>query len=166
MALGGALTWARTAGYSAPRGIPGGLVALAPWQYVVIQHLARRVTAPDADGLLGRVPSADELEVAEFVDRYLAAMRSSLRRDFLHMVGFVEHVAPFLVGRASRFTELREADQDRVLEALEASSIDSIRAGFQAIKSMVMMGYYRDARTFSLIGYRGPLVERRVERGP
>ena len=93
-------------------------------------------------------------------------MRPSLRRDFLHMVGFVEHVAPILVGHASRFTELREADQDRVLGALEASSLDSIRAGFQAIKSMVMMGYYRDARTFSLIGYRGPFVERRVESSP
>jgi hypothetical protein len=33
-----------------------------------------------------------------------------------------------------------------------------MRAGFQALKGLVMMGYYRDPRTFRILGYKGPLV--------
>jgi hypothetical protein len=63
-------------------------------------------------------------------------------------------------GFASRFTRLGPADQDTVLASLEASSIDLLRAGFDGLKALVLMGFYRDARAWSVVGYDGPLVGR------
>jgi hypothetical protein len=34
------------------------------------------------------------------------------------------------------------------------------------MKSLVMMGYYRDARTFSILGYGGPFVLDRAGTTP
>jgi hypothetical protein len=72
----------------------------------------------------------------------------------------VEQLAPLAAGFARRFTELSASDQDDVLAGLEESRIDVVRAGFQAMKSLVMMGYYRDPRTFAILGYGGPLLSR------
>jgi hypothetical protein len=85
-------------------------------------------------------------------------MRSAVRRDFLRLLRYVEQLAPVAAGFTGRFTELGPAEQDEVLLGLEASRFDQLRAGFQALKSLVMMGYYRDARTFSILGYGGPFV--------
>ena len=45
-----------------------------------------------------------------------------------------------------------------MLRGLESSWLDELRAGFQALKSLVMMGYYRDPRTFAILEYGGPFV--------
>jgi len=154
-AVGGAVAWVRTGGYSLDPEARNKLVGLAPWEFLLVRALARRVVAPDrASGVV----TPDEVGVAEFVDRYVSEMRPALKIDVLRMLRFVEQLAPFRCGLLSRFTDLDEADQDRVLAALESSSIDQLRAGFQAIKGLVMMGYYRDPRTFPILGYRGPFV--------
>ena len=69
-------------------------------------------------------------------------------------------VAPLREGLAARFSRLPAADQDRVLAATEASSSDLLRAGFDGLKSLCLMGYYRDPRAWSVVGYDGPLVGR------
>jgi len=74
------------------------------------------------------------------------------------MLRVTEHLAPVGSGYLRRFTALKPAEQDHVLAALESSSIDTLRAGFMALKSLVMMGYYRDPRTFAILDYRGPLL--------
>ena len=128
-----------------------------------MQALARRMVAPDRTS---RVVSPDEVGVAEFVDRYLFEMRPALKVDVLRMLRFVEQLAPFRCGLLSRFTDLDPADQDRVLSALRGGGIDQLRAGFQAMKGLVMMGYYRDPRTFPILGYRGPFVAASEEQAP
>jgi hypothetical protein len=154
-AFGGAVALVRTGGYGVDAATSGRLRVLAPWQYAVVRDVARRMLAADrSEG----VPSADDVGVAEFVDGYLADMRPSLRRDLLRFLRFVEQLAPLGSVSFHRFTELAPIDQDEVLSALEASHIDALRAGFQALKSLVMMGYYRDPRTFAILGYRGPLL--------
>jgi hypothetical protein len=154
-ALGGAVALFRMAGYEGLPTTAAQLRVLAPWQYLVFRAVARRMVAADrAEG----VPSPDEVGVAEFVDGYLVEMRPRLRRDLLRMLRYVEQLAPLGAGFAGRFTDLGPSEQDEVLLALEASRFDQLRAGFQAIKSLVMMGYYRDSRTFSILGYGGPFV--------
>jgi hypothetical protein len=164
-ALSGGVAWVRTGGYALDDATASRLVSLAPWQYVVVEHLARRIVAPDQPGD-ATIPSADDVGVASFLDAYLAGMRPSLRRDLLHMLGVVEHLAPFAAGHAHRFTELAPTAQDEVLRSLEASRFDLLRAGFDGLKSLVMMGYWRDARTWTLIGYPGPLVGGAAEAPP
>lgn len=156
VALGAAVAFVRTRGYSVSAERAAKLAALEPWQFVVIEHAARRIAAADREG----APTADDVDVAGFVDAYVARMPAPLRRDFLRLLGYVEHLAPVATGRSSRFTRLAAADQDAVLAALEASDQGLLRGGFAGLKSLVFMGYYRDPRTWKILAYEGPFVDR------
>lgn len=158
LVAGGAFGVVRTRGYDVPELAGRDLVSLAPWQFVVVQHLARRICATDRDD--GSVPSADDVDVAGFVDRYVAAMPSALRRDLLRLFGVVEHVLPVLSKKTSRFTRLSPGEQDEVLSKMEASDQDLLRGAFAGVKSLLFMGYYRDPRTWKVLGYEGPFVGR------
>ena len=155
LALGGAAALVRSGGYEVPA--RQRLLTLSPWQFIVLQHAARRIAAPDRPDD-ATIPSADDLDVAGFADGWLARMRPGVRRDFKRFLAYVEHLAPLRVGYASRFTRLDAEAQDRVLAATEASSSDLLRAGFDGLKSLVVMGYYRDARTWKILSYAGPFV--------
>lgn len=157
LAGAGAAAFVRTRGYAVPAGRT--LAWMSPWQFVVFQHAARRIAAPDRPDDAS-IPSADDLDVAGFADGWIARMPAAVRRDLGRFLAYLEHLAPVGSGYASRFTRLGPAEQDRVLAGLEASSSDQLRAGFEGLKSLAFMGYYRDARTWSVIGYDGPLVGR------
>lgn len=125
-----------------------------PWETAVVRHLARRVCAADRPGVV----TPDEVGVTPFVETYIATMPARLQRDFRRFLQFVEQVAPLGAGFASRFTKLGSEDQDKVLTSLESHSNDLIRGGFDAVKAALFMGYYRDPRTWSILGYDGPRV--------
>jgi hypothetical protein len=162
-AVGGAVAMVRTSSYEAPSSSVASLRVLAPWQFVVVRAVARRMVAADRDdGVL----SPDDAAVAEFIDGYLVEMHPSLRRDFLRLLGYTEHLAPLASGHLRRFTELAPHDQDDVLGELESSHFDQLRAGFQALKSIIVMGYYRDPRTFAILGYGGPFVVQKAGLSP
>jgi hypothetical protein len=147
-ALGGAtVAVVRSRGYHLTRELADKLVVLSPWQYIVLEAIGARLVAPE---------SAD---VAAFADGYLADLAESDRRDVLRLIGYVEHVAPLGLGLFRRFTALGEGDQDRVLASLEQSRIDLLRAGFQALKAMAMMAYYRKPESWPALGYGGPVVK-------
>jgi hypothetical protein len=135
------------------------LMALAAWQYEVVGHAARRIVAPDRP-FDPTIPSADELDVAGFVDGWVFRLPARVQRDLGRFLAFVEHLAPLGVGFGSRFTRLGPSQQDSVLSSLESSSSDLLRAGFDGLRSLVFMGYYRDARTWGIVSYDGPLVNR------
>ena len=100
------------------RACPPGqrLLTMSAWQFVVVQHAARRIAAPDrADD--ASIPTADDLDVAGFVDAWVARMRPDVRRDFGRFLAYIEHLAPLRGGLASRFTRLDADAQDRVLAA-------------------------------------------------
>lgn len=146
VAGGGAMAALRASGYTVPPDVRRSLSVLAPWQYVVIEAVGRRVLDP---------VSAD---VGLFADAYLAGLAASDRDDLLALVGYVEHLAPLGHGSTQRFTHLSAADQDRVLAGLELSDIGLLRGGFQALKAIAAMAYYRQESSFAALGYGGPLV--------
>jgi hypothetical protein len=149
----------RTRGYEAPTG--SKLVVLGAWQWGVVRHAARRIAAPDGEAS-GSLPTADDLDVASFVDGWLSRMDRRVVRDFGRFLAYLEHFAPIGCGLMSRFTHLSTSDQDRVLASVEASRSDLLRAGFEGLKALVFMGYYRDPRTWRALGYDGPFVGRPV----
>jgi hypothetical protein len=154
---GSVVALVRSRGYEVPEGVRFKLVGLEAWQYVVVQHLARRVCAADEPGVV----TPDETDVAGFVDGYVANMAPRMRRDLGRFLGVIEQLAPAGLAMTSRFTRLGPADQDRVLASLESSSSDLLRGGFEGLKALLFMGYYRDARTWRVIGYDGPRVDAR-----
>jgi hypothetical protein len=157
LGAGAALSLLRTRGYALDPG--RRLVAMSAWQFVVVQHAARRIVAPDRPDDAS-IPTADALDVAGFVDGWMARLPPPVRRDLGRFLGVIEHAAPLGAGFASRFTRLGPDAQDAVLASLEASSVDLLRAGFDGLKALVLMGFYRDARAWSVVGYDGPLVGR------
>jgi hypothetical protein len=158
-AAGGVVALVRTGGYQLEPAVARRLTSLAAWEYLVVRDVARRIAASDRPDDPD-VVSPDEAGVVEFIDGYLAGMTRPMRRDLTTLFRYVEHVAPLSCRFAHRFTALSPADQDRVLEAMAESRIDDLRAGFEGMKSLVMMGYYRDARTWKMLGYKGPFVDR------
>lgn len=152
-----AIAVARMRGYALPPGLRPAV--LAPWQVVVVQHAARRIAAPDREADAS-IPTADDLDIATFVDGWMGRMPAGLRRDLGRFLVYLEHVAPIGIGLFERFTRLDPPEQDRVLASLERSSSDLLRAGFDGLRSLVLMGYYRAPQTWRLIGYDGPLVGR------
>lgn len=161
-ALGGAVALARGGGYEldAPPSRP--LRFLSVPELVLVRQLARRILAPDAPN----APGPDELGVAEHVDEVLAAMSPGVQRDLRRLLAFVEQLAPVASGHARRFTRLAPAEQDEVLRALETSRSGLLRAGFDGLKGLVMMGYWRHPRAWALVGYDGPQVGRPAGAAP
>jgi hypothetical protein len=155
------LAFLRSRGYPA---VPGGASAsLDRSRFALVRAVAARVCAPDAAG----APSADEVGVASFVDAYASKMAGGQRADLLKFLDFIEQLAPAMTIRSStRFTRLTQVDQDRVLAGLEASEVDLLRGGFAGLKALVFMGYYRDPRTWSVLGYEGPTLGRAVPPWP
>jgi hypothetical protein len=156
LVAGSAVAVVRTRGYELSAERAGKLKALAPWQVVVFDAVARRVAAADVPD---EVPSTDEVGVTDFVDSYIAGMHPALKRDCLRLIGFVEHVAPLLAKMTSRFTKLSATDQDKVLAKLESHDQGMLRGAFAGLKSLVFMGYYRDPRTWKILQYTGPMVQ-------
>jgi len=162
-ALGGAtvLSLARFVNYDRRDRRIAYMRALSAWQVAVVDALANRMCAPDVPYEQNFSPPTPlEAEVVEFVDAFVADSEPALRRDLLAAIGALEHVFPMLAREVRRFSSLSADAQDRVLAAMESSSIDLVRGAFAGLKSVVMMGYYRDPRTWGVLGYDGPLMNR------
>jgi hypothetical protein len=152
--LGGAVIFGRhLGGYHLAPGVAARLRALTPKELLVFAAAARRILAPDAPD----APSPDELEVALFVDGYLARLDEALRGDVRALLHLFEHTASV----TTRFTQLSAAAQDRVLAGWQSSRLAVRRQGLQALRTLAFFGYYRDARTWPMLGYTGPMLPRR-----
>jgi hypothetical protein len=158
--LAGVVALVRSGGYAVPEG--PALASLSAARFAVVLAAARRICAPDRPVSLvsPSPPSADEVGVARFVDAYVAKMSPRVGRDLMRLLDFIEQLAPALIGATSRFTRLLPAEQDEVLASLERSRSDLLRGGWDGLKTLVFMGYYRDPRTWPVLGYDGPRVGR------
>lgn len=155
----GVVAYFRTTGYGVPDEIAGALQSLEPWEYALLQHVARRICASDRPGDAS-IPTADDTDVAGFADSYIRTMPADLRSDLKKLIALVEHLAPLSLGYRARFTKLDADSQDRVLASLESNDVSLLRGGFAGLKSLIFMGYYRDPRTWRMLGYDGPRVGR------
>lgn len=153
---GAALVGRQLTGYHVDAATARRLRVLSPKEYLVLQAVARRVLAPDRDD----APSADTVEVALGVDAYLAKLPPYVQRDVGALLQLVEHGSALFRLRATRFTRMGAAEQDATLADWERSSLTVRRQGFQALRTLSFLGYWRDDRTWPLIGYSGPMLPR------
>ncbi|GAC1352752.1 MAG: hypothetical protein NVS3B20_13470 [Polyangiales bacterium] len=153
--------WVRTSDYRIDPDRLKKLRVLTAWQLAVVDALVSRMCAADVPyDAPAAPPKPSEVGASAFVDAYLAAADEPMRKQCRALFGLIEHAYPLSCGERHRFTKLSEAAQDRVLTALEHSSIDVLRGAFHAAKSLMMMAYYRDPRTWGILGYDGPLEAR------
>ena len=141
-------------GYRLDETMARRLRVLSAKEAIVLAAVARRVLAPDGPG----APSPEEIGVVPAVDEYLRSMPDEAVSDVRALLQLVEH-SPFLFTlRPSRFTRLDAPAQDAVLADWESSRLDVRRRGFSALKTLCVLGYYGDPRTFSILGYPGPTL--------
>ena len=153
--LGGAAVIGRQLrGYAVDPATAARLRVLSPKEYLVMQAVARRVLAPDA----ADAPSADAVDTALAVDAYVAKLPRSIQQEIAALLQLVEHGSGWLRLRASRFTRMTAAEQDATLRDWESSSLTLRRRGFQGLRTLAFVGYWRDDRTWSVIGYTGPML--------
>ncbi len=153
--LGGLFAW-QTSGYEVPSAIARRLRALTPKEYLIVEAAAARILRSDRP----EDPAPGELEVALFVDGFVARLDEATRDDLKKLLHLLEHGLPLSAGRASRFTRLDGPGQDGVLAAMMNSSVGLLRGAFDSLRSLCAMAYWRDPRTWQAIGYDGPLVAR------
>ena len=134
------------------------------------------ITGESEPGLMADVdPARSAIESTQRMPgrpRYLRAVAEGTARFCVvawPLPGWAQSAYPELGGEAAaravaedllRFTRLSASDQDRVLTSLQAHPSELLRGGFDGVKALVFMGYYRDPRTWSLVGYDGPLLGR------
>ncbi len=141
-------------GYSLDADLASRLRALSPKEFIVLRAAVRRLVATDG----ADAPDADALGVAQFIDGYLLHLDSGMRSDFRALLHLLEHGTVVFRLAGSRFTRMSTEEQDRTLADWESSRLAVRRQGFQALKTMALLGYWRDDRTWKLIGYSGPML--------
>jgi D-cysteine desulfhydrase len=154
---GAALVGRSLQGYAIDPATAGRLRALSPKEYVVMQAVARRVVAADAPD----APSADSVDVAGAVDVYVAKLPPAVQKDVRALLQLVEHGSSLFRGGTTRFTHLSPAEQDATLADWQHSRLTVRRRGFQALRTLAFVGYWRDDRTWPLLGYSGPMLPKR-----
>ncbi len=145
LAIGGGIALVRGGGYSLPPGVTVG--QLAPWQWAVFDAVGARILAPE------------RADVGSFADGYVAGLAARDRDDLMGLLAYVEHLAPLAAGFGPRFTQLSPEQQDRVLTSIEQHPIGLLRGGFQSLKALALMAYYRHDASFAALGYGGPVVK-------
>ena len=137
--------------------LPPGVVrpsTLSDKELLVLAAAVQRLVATDGPD----APSPDGLALASWLDSYLAGLDAPLRRDLRALLHLLEHGSSLFRLRATRFTHLSPDEQDATLEDWSQSVLSVRRQGFQALRSLAFVAYYRDDRTFALLGYPGPMI--------
>jgi D-cysteine desulfhydrase len=139
----------RLTGYDA---LPPGLV-LASWEGNVLRAAAEALLPP-APAPYDGVPAA--------IDRYVAALPRSLRREIHMLLSALEH-GTLLDLHVDRLTRLEPAAREHFLSTLAARG-GLQRQMYRGVRDLCMLGYYQDPTTWPALGYPGPMVSR--ERRP
>jgi Gluconate 2-dehydrogenase subunit 3 len=157
--LGGALLAVGGAGFLALRAgkrLPppsDGLHVFSEQEFAVLDALAHRLVAP-----LPGWPTVEEVGVARAVDRIAERVEPSARAELKQLLGLFDNALAGFVfgGRTQPFTALGAAAQDRVLEEWRDSRVALRRTGYNALRTLVLAGYYQSPLTWKPIGYPGP----------
>lgn len=129
------------------------LRALTPRQYAVLAAFAER-TCPRGDGW----PSADQLDVAGFVDDQLAECPPTLAEEVGAGLLLLENalVGLLLDGRPRTFTGSSPEQQDRILAAWRDSRLAVRRSVIKGVGSLCAVAYWSSPEIWPRAGYPGP----------
>jgi hypothetical protein len=105
--------------------------------------------------------SGDASHVAVEVDRLVATMDRSVKRDIRWMLRLFEHGTRVFELKGRRFTGLSRAEQERYVTGWMDSSMGARRLVFRALKLIAALGYYGRPEAWPSIGYAGPWLGRR-----
>ncbi len=83
-----------------------------------------------------------------------ARSQATVRAKLALLLKAFEWGAVFRYG--ARFARLSAANQDAYLRAWESSPVQSFRFGFSSLRNLVLLAFYTQPESWSMIGYPGP----------
>jgi hypothetical protein len=130
-----------------------GLRVFSEHEFAVLDALAHRFI-----GTLPGWPTVQAVGVARAVDRIAERTEPSVQAELKQLLGLFDNALAGFVfgGRTEPFTALDAAAQDRVLEEWRDSHLALRRTGYNALRTLVLAGYYQSPLTWKPIGYPGP----------
>jgi D-cysteine desulfhydrase len=125
------------------------------WTGQVLSAREAQVVAAAAEALL---PSGGPsgLEVAANVDRFVATMRPEAQREVHLLMNVIEHTTTPLGLKLNRFTRLSPEEREGFLAGLAAHG-GQLAQAYKGMRDLCLMGFWQDPRTWSDIGYLGPM---------
>ncbi len=128
------------------------LELLTPAQYSILMAVIGRCVPDPVSTLLQRQ------ETALRIDATLAGANDRTRSDFTQLLGLLDNALAGLLldGNPTPFTHLDATAQEAVLEDWRTSRIGLRRAGYQALRRIIVAHYYADPANQAAIGYPGP----------
>lgn len=126
--------------------------------------LSRTVVAALADTLFPAGPDAPagSVIVPDALDDLTASLPEDEVKELSMGLTMIELGAIPLHGR--RFSKLGESARERYIAGWMRSRVPLRRTVYRALRVLFGNLYYADERTWALIGYDGPQVQRRGER--
>lgn len=100
-------------------------------------------------------PDATQAQVVRRFDEELSFVSPSIRSDLQAALGVLEY-APFLYGHFSRFNALDIRARREVLQAMNTSRVEILRAVGNNAKILVQFFYFGHPSVWTAIGYDGP----------
>lgn len=133
------------------------LTSLSAAEYALVMALARRIVAPQPKPGSG-MPSVEQVNVGVNVDAILARADEGVRRELRQLMGLFENGLAELLfaGAVAPFTQLSPEHQDQVLSGWRESRLVLKRTGYQALRTLVLAGYYASPMIWPAVGYEGP----------
>jgi len=141
-------------GYKLDGALAEKLRVLSPKEAEIFVAFCRRMLVADGPD----APPLDEPGAVLFVDGYLQRVSPEIQDDIKGLLQLFEHGSGFFRLSTARFTRMSAAAQDAVLADWETSRLALRRQGFQGLKTLALFAYWRDARTWPVLGYDGPTI--------
>ncbi len=141
-----------------PRGPGGGRLFsfFSDWEADQFSRIAERMV----DTGHPTAPGWRDTDALATVDSLLAGLDPALSGDLPLALRLVEYGPIVFDATFTRFSRMDEVERDASLEAWMTSRLTVRRVAFTALRNLAFFGYYSQDSTWSLIGYRGPLLAR------
>lgn len=121
-----------------------------------------------AEAMLG-VESSDFLvqraEIPKFINHYLSFVPPDLKKQ-VHVLLSTFTYSPLLYMKFKTFPSLSLVERERILRDFMESNLSIKRVIFKTLKTLSVMGYYRNEETWKDIGYDGPTVNKLPPSNP
>jgi hypothetical protein len=129
-------------------------------QREILTRVVERMVATGA----ADAPAVAETRAIEVIDRICAGLDPESSAALPGLLRLVEWGPLLFDFTFTRFSKLRDAEQDASLRGWMTSRIGLRRRAFYALRNLSYLGYYSQESTWPLIGYLGPIVD--IEESP
>ena len=102
--------------------------------------------------------SVSKPKIPEFINNYLSSMSPDLKQRAKILLSLFRY-SPFLYMKLKTFPSLGLEKRQKILRDFMKSNLRPKLLVFQTLKTLTVMGYYRNEETWKDIGYDGPTIK-------